>query len=171
MTTTTANFKFTDVLGGPLDDHNVVVDVLSLDNSTHFRAMVPLSGQTDVAINLRDAASGIYRFQFAPTNYRFLQFFFRLTEGETTVRDAPVIFPVDPGRVSDISAPSFAALDGRLRDFLAGTKLKMGGAKALSGPDLYGALPAMLKAALLNLFTKSSHTMLGDSTSCFDHLQ
>ena len=70
MTTTTANFKFTDVLGAPLDDHNVIVDVLSLDNSTHFRAMVPLSGLTDVAINLRDAASGIYRFQLAPTNYR-----------------------------------------------------------------------------------------------------
>jgi hypothetical protein len=171
MTTTTANFQFIDVLGAPLDDHNVIADVLSLDNSTHFRAMVPLSGQRDVAINLRDAATGIYRFQLAPTNYRFLQFFLRLTEGATTVRDAPVIFPVDPARVSDISAPSFAALDSRLRDFLAGTKLKVGGTKTLSGPDLYGALPAILKAALLNLFTKSSHTMLGDTTSCFDHLQ
>ena len=103
--------KFTDPLAAPLDDHSVVVDVLSLDNSTHFRAIVPLTGQTDVAINLQDSGSGVYRFQLAPTNYRFLQFFLRLNEGETTTRDDPVIFPVDPARVSDISAPSFAALD------------------------------------------------------------
>src|SRR5207244_3121766 len=107
MSTTTVKFKFTDALGAPLDDHSVVVDIFSLDNSTHFRTLVPLSGQTEVAIGLQDAASGIYRFQLAPTNYRFLQFFFRLTEDETVTREAPVVFPVDPARVADISAPAF----------------------------------------------------------------
>jgi len=61
MSSTTARFKFTDVLGAPVNDDSVVVDALSLDNSIHFRALVPLSGQTDVSITLRDAASGIYR--------------------------------------------------------------------------------------------------------------
>ena len=170
MSTTTIKFKFTDVLGAPLDDDTVVVDVLSLDNSTHFRAVVPLGGQTDVSIKLQDCSSGIYRFQLAPTNYRFLQFFLRLNEGGITTRDAPVVFPVDPSRVSDISAPSFAALDVQLRNFLDSTHLKVD-ASTLSGSDLYGALPAIQKAALLNLFTKSSHTILGDDTSCFDHIQ
>jgi hypothetical protein len=171
VSTTAVQFKFVDVLGAPLDDHNVVVDVLSLDNSTHFRAMMPLRGQTDVAISFRDAATGIYRFQLAPTNYRVLQFFLRLTEDETIVREAPVIFPVDPARVSDISAPAFADLDDRLRNLLIGTNLKLDGDRTLSGADLYGAFPAILKASLLNLFTKSSHTMLGDGTTCFDHIQ
>jgi hypothetical protein len=170
MSTTTVKLRFTDVLGAPLDDDSVVVDVLSLDNSTHFRAIVPLADQTDVSIKLQDSSSGIYRFQLAPTNYRFLQFFLRLSEGETTTRDAPVVFPVDPARVSDISGPSFAGLDARLRDFLNSTSLKLDAA-ARSGSDLYAALPAILKAALLNLFTKSSHTLLGDQTSCFDHIQ
>src|SRR6266851_8049513 len=170
MSTTTIKLKFTDVLGAPLDDDSVVVDVLSLDNSTHFRAIVPLGGQTDVSIKLQDCSSGIYRFQLAPTNYRFLQFFLRLDEGETTTRDAPIVFPVDPARVSDISAPTFAALDPRLRGFLDSTQLKVD-TTTLSGSDLYVALPAILKAALLNLFTKASHTILGDDTSCFDHIQ
>ncbi len=168
MSTTAARFQFTDVLGAPLNDDSVVVDALSLDNSVHFRALVPLNGQTEVAINLQGAASGVYRFQMAPTNYRFLQFFFRLNEGETSVRDKPVVFPVDPARVSGISAPAFAALDESLRNFLAATKLKIGASKPASGAALYASLPDIRKAALLNLFSKASRTRLPDGANCFD---
>src|ERR1700736_2142211 len=171
MSTTTVKFKFVDVLGNALDDHSVIVDVFSLDNSTHFRAAVPLSGQNDVAIDLVDCSSGIYRFQLAPTNYQFLQFFLRLTEDETTMRKEPVVFPVDPDKVSDISAPAFDQLDSRLRDFLTGSTIKLNKKKGQNGADLYGSLPPILKAALLNLFTKSSNTKLGDETSCFDHIR
>ena len=166
MSTATVKLKFTDVLGVPLDDRSVVVDIFSLDNSTHFRAVVPLTGQTDAIISLKDLDTGVYRFQLIPTNYRMLQFFLRLTEGETTTRET-IVFPVDPARVSDISAPAFAALDGKLRDLLTASSLPD---VPLSGAGLYDALPPKRKAALLNLFTKSSNTMLGDQTSCFDHL-
>src|SRR5262249_39005821 len=45
------------------------------------------------------------------------------------------------------------------------------GVSASSGAALYAALPPLLKAALLNLFTKSANTALGDGSTCFDHLQ
>jgi hypothetical protein len=164
-TTTTLRLKFVDVLGAPLKDHSVTVDLFSFHTSQHFHAMVPLSGQTDVAIQLQDCVSDLYRIQLSAANYRFLQFFLRLEEGETNTRAEPVVFPVDPDQVVDITAPAFEALDGRLRNLLAGSTIT-----GRSGADLYGSLGPLLKAALLNLFVKSSRTILGDRTSCFDHI-
>jgi hypothetical protein len=167
---TNVKLKFVDVLGGPLDDRNVVVDVFSLDNSRHFQAIVPLSGQTEVGIQLEDCPSGFYRLELWPNNYQVVQFFLRLNEDGTTVRKEPVVFPADPSRVVDIAAPVFGALDNKLQQLLAGAKINLNNAPAPQGSALYDALPDILKAALLNLFTKSSHTMLGDGTSCFDHI-
>jgi hypothetical protein len=170
MSTTTVKLKFVDVLGGALDDQNVVVDVFSLDNSRHFQAIVPLGGQTDVSIHLEDCPSNFYRFELWPNNYQVVQFFLGLTEDGTTVRKQSVVFPVDPSRVVDIVAPSFSNLDQGLQRLLAGAKITLGDGTAPQGAALWTGLPAILKAALLNLFTKSSHTMLGDGTSCFDHI-
>ncbi len=168
--TTTVKFQFVDVLGGPLDDHSVVVDVFSLDNSRHFQAVVPLQGQTNVTINLSDCPSGVYRFELTPTNYQVLQFFLGLTEGTTTTRNRPAVFPVNPSRVVGISAPPFGSLDPRLQTFLANATIRLNGKPTPAGAPLYDTLPAIRKAALLNIFTKSSKTFLGDETSCFDHL-
>lgn len=162
---TSVQLKFVDVLGAPLDDHSVIVDVSNLDHSRKFRVEVPLSGQTDVLIHFEDCPTDIYQFALSPTNYRFLQFFLRLTEGTTTVRQQSVIFPVDPSRVIDISAPSFGNLDARLQTLLATGKTPPDGAA------YYASLPPILKAAILNFFVKASHTILGDQNSCFDHLQ
>lgn len=169
MSVTKVKLKLLDVLGRPLDDHSVVIDFLSSKNSKHFRATVPLAGQTDVAINLQDCSSEIYRVQLSSTNHRFMQFFLRLTEGDTITRDEPVVFPVNPDRVVNITAPAFGALETVLRDFLNASSLTLND-KPLSGADLYDGLSPILKAALLNFFTKSSHTILGDETSCFDHI-
>ncbi len=170
MTTTTVNLKFQDVLGAPLDDHSVLVDIFSLDNTNHIQATVPLSGQTDVAIQLQDCPLGTYRFELSPTNYRVIQFFLTLPPGGTVVRQKPVVFPVDPARVIGISAPAFAALDPKLQGLLNAAKIQLNGVAAPAGERLYAALPPNLKAALLNLFLKSSNTRLGDGTSCFDHV-
>src|SRR5437773_7927674 len=167
MSTTKVKLKFVDVLGGVLDDQNIVVDVFNLNNTRHFQAIVN-GGTTDVGISFEDCPSDVYRFQVWPNNYQVLQFFLNLTEDGTTLRKKPVVFPEDPARVVDIDAPSFGNLDQGLQRLLAGATLA--GGPAGQGAALWGKLPALLKAALLNLFTKSSHTMLGDKTSCFDHL-
>ena len=168
---TTVKLKFVDVLGNALDDRSVVVDIFSLNNTLHFQAVVPLKGQTDVAIKVEDCPGGVYRFELSCANYQVMQFFLQVVPGGTTVRDRPVIFPVDPERVVDIVAPDFSALDPRLQKLLSQAKVQLNGKDAPDGAGLYGALPPKLKAALLNLFTKSSNTALGDGSSCFDHLQ
>src|SRR5947209_2843226 len=129
MSTTTVKLTFTDVLGQPLDDHSVTADIFSLDNSTHFQAQIPLTGQTDVSIHIADIPSGVYRFELSPINYREIQFFLRLEEGETTTRADAVIFPVDPSRVVDIAAPTFADLDQDLQTLLGASSIKLDGKK------------------------------------------
>jgi hypothetical protein len=115
--TTTVKLKFVDVLGLPLDDHTVTVDVFSLDNTIHFQAIVPLNGQTDVAINLEDSPLGVYRFQLSPTNYQVIQFFLSLPPGGVIARKKPVVFPVDPAQVIAIGAPAFADLPPPTSEF------------------------------------------------------
>jgi hypothetical protein len=176
--TTTVKLRFVDVLGLPLDDHTVTVDVFSLDNTIHFQAIVPLNGQTDVAVNLEDSRLGVYRFQLSPTNYQVIQFFLTLPPGGTIVRKKPVVFPVDPAQVIAIGAPTFADLPAKLQNFLTSATIQpdsgsvpVAGVATPAGEDLYTALPPRLKAALLNLFLKSSSTKLSDGTTCFDHIQ
>jgi hypothetical protein len=124
---------------------------------------VPLNGASNVTINLEDPGNGIYRIRLTPTNYRVIQFFLRVMEDSTATRD-PVIFPVDAGKVVDITAPAFMALPSELKSFL---NMAEG---ALHGAALYDGLPPILKAALLNLYTKSVATELGDGTTVFSKL-
>ncbi|HEY6972147.1 MAG TPA: hypothetical protein VJA94_23245 [Candidatus Angelobacter sp.] len=175
--TTAVKLKFVDVLGLPLDDQTVTVDVFSLDNTIHFQAVVPVTNDTDATINLEDCPLGTYRFQLSPTNYQVIQFFLNLPPGGTFVRDKPCVFPVDPDQVIDIGAPPFGNLPAELQDFLNAADIQKdggivpdGSAPPLTGDDLYSALPPKLKAALLNLFLKSSNTTLPDGSTCFSHL-
>ena len=175
--TTTVKLRFVDVLGLPLDDHTVTVDVFSLDNTIHFQAVVPITDDPNATINLEDCPLGTYRFMLSPSNYQVIQFFMNLPPGGTVTREKPCVFPVDPDQVIDIGAPPFGNLAQELQDFLNGAKIQANGsivpdgvAPPLTGDDLYSALPPRLKAALLNLFLKSSNTTLPDGSTCFSHL-
>lgn len=169
MTQTTIRLKFVDVLGNALDDHSVVADIFDQHNINHYQVTIPLNGETNVAINLQDAPGGVYRFELSPTNYQVIQFFLTLPPGGTVIRKKAVVFPVDPGRVTNISAPDFRQLDQKLQKFLNASSIALNGTDALSGEALYNSLPPRLKAALLNFFVKSSKTTLGQKT-CFDFL-
>jgi hypothetical protein len=175
--TTTVKLQLVDVLGLPLDDRTIIVDVFSLDNSIHSQATVPLNGETNVSIQLQDCPLGVYRFQLSPTNYQVVQFFLTLPPGGTIERDKPVMFPVDPGQVIGIASSPFGNLPGKLQEFLTSATIQAtdgsipaNGASIRVGEDLYNDLPPKLKAALLNLFLKSLNTKLDDGTTCFDHL-
>jgi hypothetical protein len=171
MTSTTVRLTFQDVLGAPLDDYSVVVDIFDLHNIDHYQVNVPMSGETTVAINLSDCPGGVYRFELSPTNYQIIQFFLTLPPGGECVRKDPVVFPVDPERVVGISAPAFDQLDKELQDLLNSSRVRLNLTQpALSGEPLYDALPPKLKACLLNLFLKSSNTRLPDQGTCLDHI-
>jgi hypothetical protein len=171
MTTTRVQLKFQDVLGAPLDDHSVVADIFDQHNINHFQVLIPLAGQTNVAITLNDAPGGVYRFELSPTNYQVIQFFLTLPPGGTVVRDKPVVFPVDPDRVIAITAPAFDDLDPELQKLINASSISPDKTSpAQSGANLYDALSPKLKAAILNLYLKSSNTALGDASTCFEHV-
>ena len=174
---TAVKLQFVDVLGLPLDDQTVTVDIFSLDNTIHFQAVVAINGDTDATITLEDCPGGTYRFMLSPTNYQVIQFFMNLPPGGSVTRDKPCMFPVDPDQVINIGAPPFANLPQELQDFLNGADINNdgsivpdGSAPPTTGEDLYSALPPKLKAALLNLFLKSSNTILPDGSTCFSHI-
>jgi len=172
MATAKIQLQLTDVQGRPLDDPDILIEFFSNESSKHFRLSVSPKGGTIVNISLEDPGNGMYRVLLMPTNYRTLQFFLRIMEGQTTTRE-PVVFPVDPSKVVSISAPPIEALPAPLRDRLANAAVEgfndASGAP-LRGASLYNALPPLLKAALLNLYAKSAATQLGDGQSVFDKL-
>src|SRR5215813_1605557 len=104
MDSTTVRLTLQDVLGNPLEDHSVIIDIFDLHDIDHYQVTVPMSGETAVAINLADCPGGVYRFELSPTNYQIIQFFLTLPPDGVCVRKDPVVFPVDPDRVVDISA-------------------------------------------------------------------
>ena len=155
---TKVNLEFVDVLGLPLEDDSVTVDIFSRDDLMHRQAVVSLPdpglGQTQVSIQVNDVPVGDYRFQLSSRNYQTLQFFLPLVAEGVNTRPEPVVFPVEASRVASIAAPPFGNLDQRLQALLNASALTLNG-QSLSGNDLYDALPPLLKAALLNLFLKS----------------
>ncbi|PYP89256.1 MAG: hypothetical protein DMG65_13900 [Candidatus Angelobacter sp. Gp1-AA117] len=169
MTQTTIRLKLVDVLGKGLDDHSVVADIFDQHNINHYQVTIPLNGGTDVAISLQDAPGGVYRFELSPTNYQVIQFFLTLPPGGTVVRKKSIVFPVDADRVINISAPDFRQLDQKLQTFLNASSIMLNSTDRLNGEALYNSLQPKLKAALLNLFVKSSKTKVGQKT-CFDFL-
>ena len=172
MATAKIQLQLVDVQGRPLDDPDILVEFFSNENSKHFRFNISPNGVANVNVNLVDPGNGMYRVLLMPTNYRTIQFFLRIMEDEITTRK-PVIFPVDPVKVVDITAPAIGALPRPLQDLLgkatADGFTDAAGA-SLQGAALYNALPPLLKAALLNLYTKSAATKLGDGQSAFDKL-
>ena len=158
--------ELVDVLGGPLTDPHLSVEFFSSENARHFNVTLAPQGNSSFTITLPDPGDGIYRVMLVPTNYQTIQFFLRVAEGQTATR-APVVFPVHPGKVVDIAAPAFGALPAPLRKFLTQASL---GAFPQRGGTLYAALPPLLKAALLNLYTKSAATVLGDGDTVFAKL-
>jgi hypothetical protein len=172
MATAKIQLQLVDVQGRPLDDPDILVEFFSNENSKHFRFNVSPNGVANVNVNLVDPGNGMYRVLLMPTNYRTVQFFLRIMEDEITTRK-PVIFPVDPVKVVDITAPAIGALPRPLQDLLGNATVDgftdAAGAP-LQGAALYNGLPPLLKAALLNLYTKSAATQLGDGQSAFDKL-
>lgn len=96
-----------------------------------------------------------------PSNYRLVQFFVMLADGQTASQQ--VAFPVDPARVVKIQAPAFGNLDPRVRTLLTQSEIprfQVPGGGVLQGSELYQVLDAnpKLAACLLNITAKSAAT-------------
>src|SRR5205807_3842981 len=128
---TTVNLEFVDVLGMPLEDDGITVDIFSQDNLVRRQAVVrlpdPGTGRTKVSIRVDDVPIGDYRFQLSSRNYQTLQFFLPLIVEGVNTRPEPVVFAVEASRVASIAAPPFRTLDRRLQTFRGSSPLSLKG--------------------------------------------
>jgi hypothetical protein len=165
LATATLKLDLVDVRGNGISD-DVRVELASMENSQRYRNTVFVKRTVEVA-GVSAGAFSRYQVTVWPSDYRVSQFFVVLRDGQTTTRD-PLVFPVDPGKVTGIRAKQYAELDARLRNVLEASMLDTN--SGLQGSALYEALDAPRKACLLNIFTKAASTRLLDGSSCFDHV-
>ncbi len=171
MGTATLQLELTNASGGDLNDF-VRIELFSANSSTHTQNNVRVQRNVNVNSVNADGAGSVYRVVLTPSNYRLVQFFIMIADGQTLAKTTA--FPVDPARVVNIQAPVFAGLDPRVQTLLGQSEIprfQAPGGGFLQGSALYQALDSAtkLKACLLNIAKKSGATPLRDGTTCLDH--
>jgi hypothetical protein len=172
MAVASLELELTTAGGGDLDDF-VEIELISTQDSNHFvnnvrvRRKVTVEG---IVVN----PTTIYRVTISPSNYRVVQFFQRLSDGQTAT--ASLKAPVDPQRVTGLQAPVYSDLRAQVQSMLAKSEIPRfvdSAGNFIQGPNLYSQLNAVpkLKACLLNIAAKSAATQLRDGSSCLDHYQ
>ncbi len=170
MGTARVELELTNSAGDDLNDF-VRIELFSASTSDHFQNNVQVQRKVAVggiAVN----ATNVYRVVLTPSNYRLVQFFVMLTDGQTLAQTVP--FPVDPVRVTGIQAPAFGGLPAGVKSVLKQSEIPRfvnPDGSFRQGSDLYGDLDPVpkLKACLLNITAKSAATPLRDGTTCLDH--
>jgi hypothetical protein len=169
----TLKINLSDATGADLTDH-IVVDLFPVQGVTP-----PLQATADVRGSMQidniDISGGpLYRVMITPANHRIVQGFVSLSDGRPTKFDASV--PVNPGKVSNVTAPVFEKLAPKTRDVLSQAtvpRFNDGAGGFLQGAKLYAALDRfpLLKGCFLNIIAKSAATILPDSKRVVDHFK
>jgi hypothetical protein len=146
----TFNLELTDILDHNLDDYTLI-ELADTRGSRRYRNEEQVQRALIVS-GIRRSPAALYRVRVAPQRYRPRQFFVSLKEGETAIRR--IAFPVEPGKVAGIQAPTHSRLAPALQRLLPETT--------------YASLAPLQKACLLNLAAKASATILGGA-ACLDH--
>ncbi len=161
----------TNAAGGDLNSF-VRIELFSAETSMHYQNNVQVQSRVSVGDVDATGAGSIYRVALTPSNYRIVQFFVTLADGQTTSKTVP--FPVDPTRVVGLQTPGFDGLPAAVQTMLAQSEIPRfvtPEGKFIQGDALYQTLNAALrlKACLLNITAKSAATPLRDGKSCLDH--
>ena len=144
--------EMTDVLGNDLNDRTAI-ELGDTRTSRRFHCEEQIQ-RTVTLTGIRCAPAAVLRVSLAPARSRPRQFFLALDAGRAASRK--IVFPVQPGKVRGILAPSHSQLTAALQRLLPETA--------------YAALDAPRKACLLNVAAKASASVLGDGKSCLEHL-
>jgi len=161
----------TNAAGGDLNSF-VRIELFSAESSMHYQNNVQVQSRVSVGDVEATGAGSIYRVALTPSNYRIVQFFVTLADGQTTSKTVP--FPVDPTRVAGLQTPGFDGLPAVVQTMLAQSEIPRfvtPEGKFIQGAALYQTLNAALrlKACLFNITAKSAATPLRDGKSCLDH--
>ena len=156
--------RLRDVGGKPLDDLADVIVSAPQSNQT-------VAVKKDVKATHTVKVTGLvpltpYLVRVFPARHRPVGQFVRApAAGSASVQFS---LPVDPERVTAVTFPAYAELDGRAQDILKGSALEV--PAGVAGQALYEVLPDLAKAGLLNLVAKMARTALPGGTTVLDHL-
>ncbi len=141
MGTARLELELTNAAGGDLSDF-VRIELFSTSTSNHYQNNVQIRRTVAVG-GIEVGASSVYKVMLTPSNYRLVQFFVMLGDGQT--ESQTVSFPVDPARVTGLEAPAFGALRAEAQTMLAQSEIPRFLAPDGSfrqGSDLYAVLDA-----------------------------
>jgi hypothetical protein len=127
--------------------------------------MVKASGPVKVT-DLHGAPNGLYQWQADPPSYLPSGGFANVkARGATRVEQT---FAIDPNKVTHVDFPGFAKLHAEERTLLEASG-KVFQFQGLTGAALYGALDDVRRAGLMNILTKSRHTVLPNGRSVLSY--
>jgi hypothetical protein len=163
MPSSMLTLEFVDVDGEALGEP---VDILLRHQTSGTASKIQQMAKEKVTIT--GLLDGVYSVQVHPPSYRAVGMFAMVGDG---VDDPPpMIFPVDPVKVTGIDAPAFIALlpDGQ-RVLQASNSVQ--NFTGVSGAALYDKLDDVRKAGFLNILQKSNATVFDGGRSVASHLQ
>lgn len=143
------------------------------------QARFPETGETDYTVEAIPCRGGTgQRFEVSIESRRYRPFrFFQQLRGDAPNTPAvdPIRLVADAGKVRSIEAPAFLDLPEIPARTLANADMRAPKPEdqpllGLQGAALYGALPPMLKACLLNLSAKSAHPSSASCAAFFQSL-
>jgi hypothetical protein len=125
---------------------------------------------TILGVTCRSGAGTIYRISMTAPHYRRYSFFQLIQENRVNTASDDVQFWMKPGDVTDIRAPKFDDLPGRLRRILSRADMRKEKPEdrdlvGTSGASLYGQMGPLRKACLLNIARKAANHPTADN--CF----
>lgn len=167
----TLNIRILNAGRTPLDD-TVDVDVTLMRTNEQKARVRNHSGRKKLTV--KDLAGGeTYLLKVFPMRHRPVGRFVMAPPGAKPLT-VDVVCPVHPQRVADVEFPDYNALDNALRGVLERSTLERdaalpplppGDAARSPGRMLYESLTRIECAGLMNLFSKMSHTPVGDVTA------
>src|SRR5258708_22829455 len=97
----------TNAAGGDLNSF-VRIELFSAETSMHYQNNVQVQSTVSGGDVDATGAGSIYRVALTPSNYRIVQFFVTLADGQTTSKTVP--FPLDPTRAAALQPPGVDVL-------------------------------------------------------------
>jgi hypothetical protein len=120
------------------------------------------------SVKLTGLTNGVYSVQVDPPSYRAVGLFVEVGAGVDN--PDPMIFPIDPAKVTGIDPPTFNQLHPDAQAILnASTDVK--NHPSLSGELLYKAFDDPRKAGLLNIVAKTNSTAFGNGRAVLNYIE
>jgi hypothetical protein len=156
--------RLRDVAGKPLDDTADVI-VSSPQSNQIVAVKKDVKGTQTVKVTGLTPLDP-YLVRVFPARHRPVGQFLRAPAAASDVVE--FFLPVDPGRVTAVTFPKYAALDARTQAILESSALEV--PAGVTGQALYDVLPDLAKAGLLNLVAKMGRTPLPGGSTVLDHV-